>query len=163
PPRPRVRYHGFADLSGGRGDDAALAVAHKEGRKAVIDLLCRYRPPFSPQEVVGRMAEELRRYGLHGGTGGNYAARVVARAVRAAGVSYRQCSKPKGELSRELLPRLCSGEIELPDDRALIDQLAGLERRTRSGGRDVIDHPPGGHDDLANAVAGAADVAATAR
>src|SRR5205085_7711562 len=51
----------------------------------------------------------------------------------------------------ELLPRLCSGEIELPDDRALIDQLAGLERRTRSGGKDVIDHPPGGHDDLANA------------
>jgi len=32
--------------------------------------------------------------------------------------------------------------------------LASLERRTRSGGRDVIDHGQGGHDDLANVVAG---------
>lgn len=34
-------------------------------------------------------------------------------------------------------------------------QLVGLERRTARGGRDSIDHPPGGHDDVANAVAGA--------
>ena len=38
----------------------------------------------------------------------------------------------------------------------LIDQIAGLERRTRSGGKDIIDHPPGGKDDLANVVAGVA-------
>jgi hypothetical protein len=56
----------------------------------------------------------------------------------------------------ELLPRLCSGEIELLDNELLIDQLAGLERRTRSGGRDSIDHGPNQHDDLANVVAGVA-------
>ena len=33
-------------------------------------------------------------------------------------------------------------------------QLIGLERRTARGGRDSIDHAPGAHDDLANAVAG---------
>ena len=38
-------------------------------------------------------------------------------------------------------------------------QLCGLERRTARGGRDSIDHAPGGHDDLANAVAGAAALA----
>ena len=36
-------------------------------------------------------------------------------------------------------------------------QVAGPERRTRSGGRDVIDHPPGGHDDVANVLAGVCD------
>ena len=30
-----------------------------------------------------------------------------------------------------------------------------IERRTAWGGRDSIDHGPGGHDDVANAVAGA--------
>jgi hypothetical protein len=35
----------------------------------------------------------------------------------------------------------------------------GLERRTARGGRDSIDHAPGAHDDLANAVAGLAAVA----
>jgi hypothetical protein len=34
-----------------------------------------------------------------------------------------------------------------------------LERRTARGGRDTIDHPPGGHDDVANAVAGACTLA----
>jgi hypothetical protein len=35
-----------------------------------------------------------------------------------------------------------------------------LERRTRSGGRDVIDHPVGGHDDLSNVLAGVCDATA---
>jgi len=49
---------------------------------------------------------------------------------------------------------LFSDQVELLDDPVLIDQLAALERRTRSGGKDVIDHPKDGKDDLANAVAG---------
>jgi hypothetical protein len=39
-------------------------------------------------------------------------------------------------------------------------QLCGLERRTARGGRDSIDHAPGSHDDVANAVAGALILAA---
>jgi hypothetical protein len=39
--------------------------------------------------------------------------------------------------------------------RRLISQLHGLERRTARGGKDSIDHGPGQHDDLSNAVAGA--------
>ena len=34
-------------------------------------------------------------------------------------------------------------------------QLVGLERTTRAGGRDKIDHPRGCHDDVANAAGGA--------
>jgi hypothetical protein len=155
-----VLYAAFADLSGGRQDDAALAVAHREGRTVVVDLLRRYRPPFSPSAVVAEMAHELRRYGVRRVVGDNYAAEFVARAFAAAGVRYARCPRPKAELYRELLPRLCGGEVELTDDPALVGQLAGLERRARGGGRDAIDHPPGGHDDLANAVAGAAVTAA---
>ena len=43
----------------------------------------------------------------------------------------------------------------LLDHPRLVSQLCGLERRTSRGGRDSIDHTPGGHDDVANAVAGA--------
>ena len=35
-----------------------------------------------------------------------------------------------------------------------MNQLASLERRTARGGRDSIDHAPGAHDDIANAVSG---------
>ena len=38
-------------------------------------------------------------------------------------------------------------------------QITSLERRTVRGGRDSIDHAPGAHDDVANAVAGAVVIA----
>jgi hypothetical protein len=43
----------------------------------------------------------------------------------------------------------------LLDHPRLVAQLCALERRTARGGRDSIDHPPGAHDDVANAAAGA--------
>jgi hypothetical protein len=157
-PKRGTKYQAFCDLSGGRHDDATLAVAHAEGRTVVLDLLRRYKPPFSPQDVVQRMADELRRYGVTKVEGDNYGAEFVARAFVDAGVKYTRSEMNKSELYLELMPRLCSGHIELLDDETLISQLASLERRTRSGGRDIVDHPPGGHDDVANAVAGVAAV-----
>jgi hypothetical protein len=41
------------------------------------------------------------------------------------------------------------------DSGRLLSQLSGLERRTRSGGNDLIDHSPNAHDDVINAAAGA--------
>jgi hypothetical protein len=52
-----------------------------------------------------------------------------------------------------LLPLLNSGRIELLDQPKLVAQLTNLERRTARGGRDSIDHAPGGRDDCANVVA----------
>jgi hypothetical protein len=47
-----------------------------------------------------------------------------------------------------------SRQVELLDDTRSIAQLCSLERRTARGGRDSIDHAPGAHDDIANAIAG---------
>jgi hypothetical protein len=163
PPSNRFKYYAFCDVSGGRGDDAALAIAHRHERRTTLDLIRRYRPPFSPYDVVSDMAELLKRYGIRSVTGDNYAAEFVARAFTNAGIKYTKAKKPKSQLYLELLPRLCSGEIELLDNPALVNQLASLERRTRSGGKDVIDHPPGAHDDLANALAGVAEVCVSRR
>jgi hypothetical protein len=54
----------------------------------------------------------------------------------------------------DLLPLLNSKRVELLDNPRLAAQLVGLERRTVRSGRDTVDHTPGGHDDLANVVAG---------
>ena len=48
-----------------------------------------------------------------------------------------------------------AGRVKLPDNPRLVHQLIGLERRAaRSSGHDSVDHPAGGHDDLANACCG---------
>ena len=61
----------------------------------------------------------------------------------------------------DALPLFNSGRVRLLDNRRLVSQFAALERKTSAMGRDVINHPPGGHDDVCNAAAGAL-VSATA-
>ena len=71
-------------------------------------------------------------------------------------VTYAPAGKTKAELYGAALPPLInSRRVELLDHPRLVAQLCGLERRTAWGGRDSIDHGPGGRDHLANAVAGA--------
>jgi hypothetical protein len=70
-------------------------------------------------------------------------------------VNYEPSEKPKSELYRDLLPLINSTAADLLEHDKLVTQLISLERRTSRGGKDSIDHPPGGHDDVANAVAGA--------
>lgn len=155
-PRNSLSYFGFSDVSGGRSDAAALAIAHREERKVILDFLRVWPAPHNPHEVIGEQADELKRFGLRKVTGDNFAAEFVAAAFRACGIAYTKSDLAKSLLYRELLPVLCSAEIELLDNETLIDQIAGLERRTRSGGNDIIDHPTNGKDDAANAVAGVA-------
>ncbi|QDS91881.1 Terminase-like family protein [Roseimaritima multifibrata] len=157
-PRKGTKYTAFVDMSGGRGDDAALAIAHKEQQNVVIDYARSWSPPFNPSAVVDAMAVDLRRYGCRRVTGDNYAAEFVSSAFTRNGIRYKRAEQPKSGLYTELLPLLCSGCVELLDQAKLLDQLASLERRTRAGGKDIIDHPRGGHDDLANVVAGVAAV-----
>lgn len=153
-PKTDRTYSAFADLSGGRSDDAALAIAHREDRKVVLDTVRRYKSPHNPYDVIGLMSEELKDFGLNRVTGDRYAAAFVEDAFKANGIKFKPAEKPKSQLYMELLPRLTSHEIELLDQEIIINQLSSLERKTRSGGRDVIDHPPAGHDDCANVVAG---------
>jgi hypothetical protein len=56
-----------------------------------------------------------------------------------------------------------SRQTELLDLPRLAKQFGDLERRTARLGRDSISHPPGGHDDLCNAVTGALLMAGNVR
>ena len=115
----------------------------------------RIRPPFSPELVVAEFAALLKVYRISRVTGDRYAGEWPRERFRAAGIQYDLSIPPKGEIYLNALPLLNSGKLELLDISRLANQLCGLERRTARGGRDSIDHAPGGHDDVANAVAGA--------
>src|SRR5262249_32966837 len=148
---------------------------HKEGRTIVLDCLERYKAPHDPYQVVGKMAYTLKRYGITRCIGDAYAAEWCRTAFQSHGIDYRRATtsiwkqgnllhnkvaKPKSILYAELLPRLNAGELELLDNDVLVTQLSSLQRRTRSGSRDSIDHPPGGKDDVANVLAGVCDAVA---
>ena len=78
---------------------------------------------------------------------------------RKNGISYELCKQSKSDLFRDMLPLLNSGHVSLPRHDRLIAQIVGLERRVSRAGRDSIDHAPGAHDDIANAVSGVVAIA----
>jgi hypothetical protein len=133
-----------------------LGVAHRNSDAAVVlDAVREVRPPFSPEAVVGEFSALLKSYRVHTVQGDRYAGESPVEAFAKHGIRYEQSAAPKSDLYRDMLPLLNSGRVELLDHPRLIAQLCQLERRTARSGKDSIDHPPGAHDDVANAVAGA--------
>ena len=63
--------------------------------------------------------------------------------------------RPKSEIYQAALPLLTSGQCELLNSPRLFHQLVNLERKTSRSGKDSIDHPPRGPDDVVNAACGA--------
>ena len=154
-----THYFGFTDPSGGSSDSMTLAICHREGERVVVDCLRERRPKFSPDDVVFEFAAAARSFAIGTIKGDRYGGEWPRERFRVHGIEYAVAEKPKSDLYRDLLPLLNSGRIELLDNPRLVTQLCQLERRSARSGRDSIDHPPGAHDDVANAVAGAVALA----
>jgi len=113
------------------------------------------KPPFSPELAVADFIALLGRYQITSVTGDRWGGEFVREQFKKRGVRYNESDRVKSDIYKELLPLLNCRKVELLDNQRLIAQLCNLERRTARGGRDSIDHPPGAHDDVANACAGA--------
>ena len=151
-------YRAFVDPSGGSEDSFTLAISHRDRRNdlVVIDAVRERVPPFSPEQVVDDFAALCKSYRISKVTGDHYAGEFPRELFRKHGISYEVSKPTKSELFRDLLPLLNSGRVMLPRNDRLVHQIVSLERRVAAGGRETITHPDRGHDDLANAVAGAA-------
>ena len=128
---------------------------HTEGKLIVLDAIREVVPPFSPNAVVEQFAEVLRQYQVWTVYGDRYAGEWCREPFIQRGIGYETSERAKSDIYRDFLPLLNSRAVALLDHRRMRQQFLALERRTTRGGRDSIDHPPGGHDDIANAVAGA--------
>jgi hypothetical protein len=165
PPQPGISYTGTADPSGGRGDAFTTAIGHREGAAIVIDALFERRPPFDMDSVIDEVAYLMRQYRVSVVKGDNYGADLTVAAFKRKGIAYKPLRLNDGEGNQGRLNRsqiyletvglFSAGRVRLLDNPRLVHQLISLERRAaRSSGHDTIDHPPSGHDDLANATCG---------
>ena len=153
--RRERRYFGFVDPSGGSADSFTMAIAHKTGDTAILDLVREVSPPFSPEAVCEEFADILKGYRITKVGGDHYAGEWPREQFRKFGINYEPSAESRSELYGALLPLINSRCVDLLDNNKLVNQLTCLERRTSRNGKDSIDHPPGGHDDVANAAAGA--------
>jgi hypothetical protein len=158
PFRAGLRYAAFVDPSGGSVDSMTLSIGHRESDKIIVDVVREIPAPFDPESATEEFVRLLKSYGLRRVTGDRYAGMWCQQAFNKRGVHYIPSDLPKSALYTDLLPKLNARTIRLVDNVRLVNQIAALERRTARGGRDSIDHPPSGKDDVANAVAGVAAV-----
>ncbi len=154
PPSNQIAYWGFVDPSGGRRDSYTLAIGHREADRAVIDLLREWKAPFDPDPVTAEASECLKKYGVVNVTGDSFSGEWSVSAFRKHGINYQKAPKNRSELYLDFIAPINAKAIELPDNKRLKDQLRRLERRRGRLGKDSIDHPNNGADDVANSAAG---------
>jgi len=105
--------------------------------------------------VSEEFASVLKQYRCTTVYGDRYAGEYARKQFRKHGINYELSEKTKSQIYVDVLPLINSGAVDLLDNRRLVAQLVGLERRTSRGGKDSIDHAPGAHDDVCNAACGA--------
>lgn len=161
------QYRAFVDPSGGSADSYVLAICHDEVRPVkdgpprlipVLDLVREWVPKFDTEEVSAEVAAACRAYGVSAVTGDAYGGEWPREPLRRRGIDYVLSDYTRSELYLGFLPLVNSQGVELLDPehhKRMVNQFANLERRTGRTGRDAVDHGAGGHDDVANAVAGA--------
>jgi hypothetical protein len=104
----------------------------------------------------------MKSYGISTVTGDNYAKAWPQEAFRRHGIVYRRADQVRSDIYLACAPLIRSGRVELLDCPKCITQFATLERKTSPAGRDQVNHPPGGRDDMCNACAGAVVAASSA-
>jgi hypothetical protein len=168
PPQPGMTYYAAVDPSGGGADAFTCSIVHGDEGTVVQDVLRGWvrRAGQSPdlRGVVAEIASLVKEYGLREVTGDRYAAGWVRQAFRDEAITYTESRLDKTAAYLELLPLFSRDQIAILEHARQERELQSLERRTRVGGKYVVDHPRGGHDDYANVLAlAAAAVTATKR
>lgn len=156
-----ARPFGFIDPSGGRQDSYTAAVSSVEpSGRIVINAVREARPPFSPEAVTREFAEFFKGYGIRQVAADRFGGAWVEEMwSKVGGITVKAAEMTASDYYLSCLALLTSGILELPDNPRLTTQFLQLERRVRPGGKDSVVHPVGLHDDIANAVAGAAVLA----
>jgi hypothetical protein len=148
----------FVDVAGGSGTDSyCWAVGHVEDGCAIIDLVEERKPPFSPEAVTRECVDAIWPFGVRSIRGDKYAGDWPREAFRKLGIEYLLSDKPVSEIYRDALPWFHANKVRLVDNPRLRAQYCALERRVGRSGKDLISHPPNGHDDLCNVVSGVVD------
>jgi hypothetical protein len=162
PPNPKLRARAAIDPSGGGRDAFTFAIVFEmpDGTVSQAVMNGEARQGSTAPDLEGLIRKYMTlatQYGCREVVSDRYAAGWVRQAVeRHGGVRYVAAEFDRSQAYLNVEPLFAQGQIELLDHPQMIRELAMLERRPRPGGRDLVEHPRGAHDDYANALALAA-------
>lgn len=149
-----IKYVAFVDPAGGSSDSFTVGIAHFENG-AVLDRVEEWEAPFDPAQVVIEAGALINEYHCTRVQGDGYAGKTFEHLFRKIGINYSISPAKRSDIYRGLIPLLNGDMCMLLDNPKLKQQLMSLDRKVTSQGREIIDHPRDGHDDVINAAAGA--------
>ena len=155
PPEEGKKYFAFVDVSGGKDDSLAMAIAHLEGQEVWVDYIYEEIPPYRVKDTVQHCCEMMKHYGIWEVVGDRYGGEFSSQIFEEHGIQYIVSELDKNHIYLEFQTIANLRRVRLLDNRRLRYQLVILERKAGRMGRDTVQHPPGAHDDVANVVAGA--------
>lgn len=161
-PDPNMRYKAFVDPTGGvgAGDSFALAIGHADKNVIVVDRILEARPTdkgLDLKATVRNFSAMVKSFGLYQVVGDKFAGNWCSKEFGEHGIKYIPTAEPyrtKNDIYSMFEPIVMTQAIEMLDNERLKLQLNDLERQIRADGKDSVAHPKGGHDDVANVVAG---------
>jgi hypothetical protein len=147
-----IKYTAGVDFAGGSGQDSlALSICHFDEKesKVVVDLVCEWKPPFSPSAAMKELAGVVHCYGVNTVIGDRWGGGFPREALQHCGLYFRPSDYTTSDCYLHLLPLLNSRECEIPQHPTVLAQLGSLKRQTSSLGKDRVTHPSNQHDDAA--------------
>lgn len=167
-PHKREFVHCLALDPSSRGDDFAMCCSHAEGDVIVIDYVKAWRAPgrgryIDYNVVIPHILDTMRRYDIPKAWSDQVSAAALSAAITKAGFQFEQTTTfgtkaaPKFQTLRQ---KIVSGELVIPDDPELVEQLKNLEEILAEGGRSTVEARTG-KDDKAVCCALAVYAAAT--
>jgi hypothetical protein len=160
PPQPGShQYFAFHDAATGvpGGASFTMAITHREGDDAVLDLVRERKPRFVMRDVVAEFSQTLQAYNISEISGDKFARLLVADEFARNGIRSIDSEFDTSGNYQRLMPMLMSGRAKLVNSATLRSQLCSLERHVPPSGHEQIRKPQvaSAHDDVAAAVAGA--------
>jgi len=159
PPRPGQKYVVGVDL-GLKSDRTVAAVCHQEGEQIILDRMKTWagtgQQPVRLEEVELWLLQAHRSYNRAFVVMDPWQGVGIAQSLRRQHVRVREftfSSQSVGRLASALHLLLRDRNLALPDDPALLEELANVQLRETSPGVYRMDHDPDKHDDRAIALA----------
>lgn len=162
-PRPGVKYAIGLDV-GLVNDRTAIAVCHREGDSIYLDRLIVFSgsraepvPLAQVEDTVAQLASEYRPCRV---VFDIFQAAQLTQSLKRRGTRIRQESftvQTNSKRATLLYNLIRNGNLALPDDAELLDELANVRLKETSPGVLRLDHDASRHDDRAVALSLAAD------
>lgn len=160
PPNPDRSYVVAIDPSGGGEDQFTMSIVHLEDNDppTVVQDVCKGWKKVRGQTVdldgiVRQICETMSPYGQKTCFGDKYSAGWVIEGFARLGVTYLHPELDTSQCYLALEPHFVQGRIQILDHGQLQKELRLLEKHNRPGGRALVDHPKGGHDDHSTSLA----------